>query len=46
MQEYGRLGRGFVAAMKESEVCEVAAVYDICGRTCQLPRQNVPNLAI
>jgi hypothetical protein len=32
--------------MQESELCEVAAVYDICGRPCQLPRQNVPNIAI
>jgi len=46
MQEYGRLGRGFAAPMQESELCEVAAVDDICGRTCQLRRQNVPNLAI
>ena len=26
--------------MQESELGEVAAVYDICGRTCQLPRQK------
>lgn len=26
---YGRMGRGFVAAMQESELWEVAAMYDI-----------------
>jgi glyceraldehyde-3-phosphate dehydrogenase/erythrose-4-phosphate dehydrogenase len=26
---YGRMGRGFVAAMQENELWDVAAVYDI-----------------
>ncbi len=43
---YGRMGRGFVAAMQESDLWEVAAVYDICGHARQLARQQVPNAAI
>src|ERR1041385_3484037 len=43
---YGRMGSGFVAAMQESELWEVAAVYDICGRARQLARQHLPNAAI
>ena len=43
---YGRMGRGFVAAMQESELWEVAAVSDICGSARELARQQVPNAAI
>lgn len=43
---YGRMGRGFVAAMRESELWEVAAVYDICGRARELARQQLPEAAI
>src|ERR1700741_3300435 len=43
---YGRMGRGFVAAMQESELWDVAAVYDISGPARQLARQHVPNAAI
>jgi len=43
---YGRMGRGFVAAMQENELWEVAAVYDICGQARQLAAQQVPNAAI
>src|SRR3954463_7363816 len=43
---YGRMGRGFVAAMQQSERWEVAAVYDICSAARQLARQNVSSAAI
>jgi len=43
---YGRMGRGFVAAMQASELWDVAAVYDICGETRRLAGQQVPNAAI
>jgi len=43
---YGRMGRGFVAALQESELWEVAAVYDICGPARELARQQVPGAAI
>jgi hypothetical protein len=39
-------GRGFVAAMRESELWEVAAVYDICGPARELARQQLPDAAI
>jgi len=43
---YGRMGRGFVAAMQESGIWEVAAVYDICGKARQLARHNAPKAAV
>lgn len=43
---YGRMGRGFVAAMQASDLWEIAAVYDICGPARELARQNVPNAKI
>lgn len=43
---YGRMGRGFVAAMQGNELWEVAAVYDICGPARQLAAQQVPEAAI
>src|ERR1039458_5845130 len=43
---YGRMGREFVAAMQDSELWDVAAVYDICGQARQLARQQVPNAVI
>lgn len=43
---YGRMGRGFVAAMQENDLWDVAAVYDIRGQTRRLARQQVPNAAI
>src|SRR5580692_6685213 len=39
---YGRMGRGFVAAMQESDLWEVTAVYDISGPTRELARRNLP----
>ena len=39
---YGRMGRGFVAAMQESDLWEVAAVYDISGATRELAHRNLP----
>src|ERR1700757_941297 len=43
---YGRMGRAFVAALEQSELWEVCAVYDISSPARQLARQNVPNAAI
>ncbi len=43
---YGRMGRAFVAAMQESDLWEVAAIYDIKAATRELARQNVPGAAI
>lgn len=43
---YGRMGRGFVAAMQESELWEVAAVYDIRGDARQQAQQDAPGAAI
>src|SRR5271169_1425057 len=43
---YGRMGREFVAAMRESELWDVTAVYDICGQTRRLAAQQVPHAAI
>ncbi len=43
---YGRMGRAFVAAMQESDLWEVAAVYDIKPATRSLARRNVPTAAI
>lgn len=43
---YGRMGRGFVAAMQESDLWEVAAIYDIKLPTRRLARGNVPTARI
>src|SRR5579872_1174146 len=43
---YGRMGRGFVAAMQESDLWEVAAIYDICPPTQELARKQVPKASI
>jgi predicted dehydrogenase len=43
---YGRMGRAFVAALEQSELWEVSAVYDISSAARQLARQNVPNAAV
>ncbi|MGC2476857.1 MAG: Gfo/Idh/MocA family oxidoreductase [Candidatus Sulfotelmatobacter sp.] len=43
---YGRMGRSFVAAMQESDLWEVAAVYDICPATQALARKQVPEAQI
>ncbi len=43
---YGRMGRAFVAAMQESDLWEVAAIYDIKPGTRQLAGQQVPSAAI
>jgi myo-inositol 2-dehydrogenase/D-chiro-inositol 1-dehydrogenase len=40
------MGRGFVAAMQESNLWEVAAVYDICGPARELARQQGSGAAI
>src|SRR5438270_13176599 len=39
---YGRMGRAFVAAMQESKLWEVAAIYDISPPTRELARRQVP----
>jgi predicted dehydrogenase len=38
--------RAFVAALEQSELWEVSAVYDISPPARQLARQNVPNAAV
>jgi len=43
---YGRMGRGFVAAMQESPFWEIAAVYDIKPETRQLARKNIPTARV
>ena len=43
---YGRMGRSFVAAMQESNLWEVAAIYDICPPALALARKRVPTAAI
>jgi len=43
---YGRMGRGFVAAMQASELWDVAAIYDISASARQLARRQVPGAAI
>src|SRR5215469_2671759 len=43
---YGRMGRGFVAAMQESNLWEVAAIYDICPPARELAHGQVPSAAI
>lgn len=43
---YGRMGRGFVAAMEENEIWEVAAICDTCDAARELARQQVPGAAI
>ncbi|HXX56349.1 MAG TPA: Gfo/Idh/MocA family oxidoreductase [Candidatus Nitrosotalea sp.] len=43
---YGRMGRGFVSAMQENELWEVAAIYDISSQTRELARQKVPKASV
>ena len=43
---YGRMGRGFVAAMQQSELWEVAAIYDIAAPARRLAHEQVPGAAI
>lgn len=43
---YGRMGRGFVTAMQQSEFWEISAVYDINPAARQLARRTVPRAAI
>ena len=43
---YGRMGRGFVAAMQASELWDVAAIYDISPAARALARQQVPGAEI
>lgn len=43
---YGRMGRGFVAAMQESELWDVAAVYDICSEARKQAQQDAPGAAV
>jgi predicted dehydrogenase len=43
---YGRMGRGFVSAMLDSDLWEVAAIYDICGQARHLAAQQAPTAAI
>jgi predicted dehydrogenase len=43
---YGRMGRGFVSAMQQNELWEIAAVYDINPAARQLAHRNVPGAAI
>jgi predicted dehydrogenase len=43
---YGRMGRAFVAAMQDSKLWDVAAIYDIKESTRRLARVQVPGAAI
>ena len=43
---YGRMGRGFVAAMQASALWDVAAVYDICEPARELARQHLPHAQV
>ena len=43
---YGRMGRGFAAAMQASDFWDVAAVYDICTSARTLARERLPNATI
>ena len=43
---YGRMGRGFVAAMQDSDLWEVAAIYDIKPSARELARQRVPSARV
>ena len=43
---YGRMGRGFVAAMQQSGIWDVAAIYDICPPARELAGQQVPGATI
>ncbi|HTS37385.1 MAG TPA: Gfo/Idh/MocA family oxidoreductase [Candidatus Solibacter sp.] len=43
---YGRMGRGFVAAMQASDLWDVVAIYDICNETRQLARKQVPHAVV
>src|ERR1043166_326538 len=43
---YGQMGRSFVAAMQDSGLWDIAAVYDICGPARELARKNLPDARI
>ena len=43
---YGRMGRGFVAAMQQNDLWEVAAVYDINPAVRDIAGRNVPSAAV
>lgn len=43
---YGRMGRGFVAAMQASELWDVVAVYDICPAAREFARAHLPAATI
>ena len=43
---YGRMGREFVSAMRDNDLWEVAAVYDICSQARRLAQKQLPNAAI
>ena len=43
---YGRMGRGFVAAMQASGLWDVAAAYDICGAAREVARQQVATASV
>ena len=43
---YGRMGRGFVAAMQQNDLWQVAAVYDISPAARDIARQNVPEATV
>jgi len=43
---YGRMGRAFVAAMRQNPLWEVAAIYDINPATRRLARHNIPKAAV
>ena len=40
------MGRGFVSAMQQNDLWEVAAIYDICTPTRELAHRQVPNALI
>src|SRR5271154_6142867 len=43
---YGRMGRGFVAAMQQSEFWEVAAICDVSAEARELAAKSVPRAEI
>jgi hypothetical protein len=43
---YGRMGRGFVAAMQESELWDIAPVYDISNEARRQAQRDMPDAAI
>ncbi len=43
---YGRMGRGFVAAMQQSEYWEIAVICDVNPASCELAAKTVPGARI